>query len=274
MATIPTMKCLVATPMSTSGSPAVPDEVSLDGIKSKLRRLILKGLNEGEKFGYGSRSGFSYYIACQLRGSGWEDGAIIRVLIDEEYPVSEHIRAQTQHDPIEQAARIIRHMNEKGVERGDPLPPKTAKMDDFYSYLPEHLYLFIPTRTLWPASSINSILGAGASVRLDLLKPLHQMTWWPGKPMEIKDHLVFEDSWIPCEGKNSFNRYLPPPLIESDPKKARLWLDHLHKLFPDEPRTPRIELRGGLLTACSARRKKSIIASLSAVARTASGRTH
>ena len=93
--------------------------------------------------------------------------------------------------------------------------------------------------------------------------------------MEIKDHLVFEDSWIPCEGKNSFNRYLPPPLIESDPKKARLWLDHLHKLFPDDGRqhgADRIER--WFAHRVQRRRKKSIIASLSAVARTASGRTH
>ena len=60
--------------------------------------------------------------------------------------------AQTQRDPIEQAARAIHDMNRKGVARKDPPPPPTATSDDFYGYLPQHEYVFVPTRTLWPDS--------------------------------------------------------------------------------------------------------------------------
>jgi hypothetical protein len=220
------------------GSPPIPEEVSLDDIKGKLRRLIENGLKEGESYGDGSRSGFVYYVACELRRRGWQDGQIISVLINPDYPVSEHIRAQRQREPIEQASRVIRDMNRKGVERENPPPPQTATVDDFYAYLPQHEYMFVPTRTLWPAATVNSILNVNskvsASTFLDRTKPLHQMTWWPGKPMVIQDHLVFEDKWIPSEGKACFNRYLPPPEIKGDPKKAGPWLDHLHKLFPDD----------------------------------------
>lgn len=57
---------------------------------------------------------------------------------------------------------MIRDMNKKGVEKKEPPPPKTASKDDFYAYLPQHEYMFVPTRTLWPAATINSILGEGA----------------------------------------------------------------------------------------------------------------
>jgi hypothetical protein len=221
------------------GSPAVPTQVVLSELNGKLRRLIKNGLKDGESFGDGSRSGFVYYVACELRRSGWEDGEIICVLTNPDFPVSEHILEQTQRDPIEQAARVIKDMNEKGVERKDAPPPKTATPDDFYAFLPQHEYMFVPTRSLWPAATVNSILNipskVSASVFLDRTKPLHQMTWWPGKPMVIEDNLVFEDKWIPSEGKNCFNRYLPPPEIDGDPKKAGPWRDHLHKLFPDDP---------------------------------------
>jgi hypothetical protein len=35
-----------------------------------------------------------------------------------------------------------------------------ATIDDFYAYMPMHCYLFMPTRELWPASSIYSRFGA------------------------------------------------------------------------------------------------------------------
>ena len=33
-------------------------------------------------------------------------------------------------------------------------------LDDFYAYMPGHSYIFVPTRELWPASSVNSRLPA------------------------------------------------------------------------------------------------------------------
>ena len=31
-----------------------------------------------------------------------------------------------------------------------------VSLDDFYAYMPEHKYIFIPTRDLWPASSVDA----------------------------------------------------------------------------------------------------------------------
>jgi hypothetical protein len=40
----------------------------------------------------------------------------------------------------------------------NPAGPFTEEMplNDFRSYLPQHKYLYIPTRELWPASSIDA----------------------------------------------------------------------------------------------------------------------
>ena len=31
-------------------------------------------------------------------------------------------------------------------------------LDDFYAYLPKHEYFYVPTRELWPATSVSSVL--------------------------------------------------------------------------------------------------------------------
>ena len=54
-----------------------PTDRDLSELNDKLRRLIKNGLKDGESYGDGSRSGFVYYVACELRRSGWGDGEII-----------------------------------------------------------------------------------------------------------------------------------------------------------------------------------------------------
>ena len=40
--------------------------------------------------------------------------------------------------------------------------PGALQLDDFYAYMPDHSYIFVPTREMWPASSVNSRLPASA----------------------------------------------------------------------------------------------------------------
>jgi Primase C terminal 2 (PriCT-2) len=89
-------------------------------------------------------------------------------------------------------------------------PPTNAKFDDFYAYLPQHQYVYIPTRELWPAATIDSVLGRKASVRLDRSRPLHQMTGHPGMEMVIRDHVVLGGALLPTKDAHTFNLYLPP----------------------------------------------------------------
>jgi len=94
---------------------------------------------------------------------------------------------------------------------------KTAGMgvnlDDFHAFMPSHTYIFVPTREMWPASSVNSRVPAvkvlkkdGAPVKdengndkyikannwLDAHRAVEQMTWAPGLPLTIADRLISE----------------------------------------------------------------------------------
>ena len=77
-------------------------------------------------------------------------------------------------------------------------------LSDFYAYMPQHSYIFTPSREMWPGASINARIPQievgtdengepvkiTASAWLDQNKPVEQMTWCPGLPMLIEDRLV------------------------------------------------------------------------------------
>ena len=114
-------------------------------------------------------------------------------------------------------------------------------VQDFYAYMPKHLYLFIPTRELWPAASVNSRLPAvkddgetlKASVWIDKHRPVEQMTWAPGEPMLIKGKLVADGGWFDSK-HNCFNLYRPPTIQYGDPKQAGPWIEHVKKVYPEQ----------------------------------------
>src|SRR5205807_2993562 len=75
-----------------------------------------------------------------------------------------------------------------------------VSLEDFYAYMPMHNYIYTPTRTHWPGSSVNARISPvkltdangnpvldkdgkrvtiSASAWLDRNKPVEQMTWAP-----------------------------------------------------------------------------------------------
>ena len=107
---------------------------------------------------------------------------------------------------------------------------------DFFAYMPEHRYIFVPSRDLWPASSVNARCeppthadGApvtkpvkrtgkhGADVLVDVPmsatewldehQPIDQMTWAPGAPMVVRDTLVSNGGWFVLPGCAVFTFY-------------------------------------------------------------------
>jgi hypothetical protein len=36
--------------------------------------------------------------------------------------------------------------------------PAEVSLEDFYAHMPSHRYLFVPTRDLWPANSVNALI--------------------------------------------------------------------------------------------------------------------
>ena len=126
----------------------------------------------------------------------------------------------------------------------EPLEAESGvSLDDFYAYMPQHNYIFTPSREPWPASSVNAriapiIFGDDnemkASAWLDRNKPIEQMTWAPGLPMLIRNRLIAGGGWIERNGVSCFNLYRPPTLELGDAAQAGLWIDHAKKVFGDD----------------------------------------
>jgi len=118
--------------------------------------------------------------------------------------------------------------NQRGRKRA--LPPY-ARFDQFYSILPEGKYMFIPTRTLWDAAQINSLLGSNATRDLDKKRGCSQLVWAPGEPLTIEDRIILKGAWRDAPGNRCFNLYVPPDPIDGDPTKAFAWINLGRKLF-------------------------------------------
>jgi hypothetical protein len=128
--------------------------------------------------------------------------------------------------------------------------------NDFWAFMPQHSYIYVPTRDFWPASSVNAQVPpvaltdqAGnpikdkkgneilipASAWLDKNQHVEQMTWAPGEPEIIRDRLLLDGGWITKRGVSCFNLYLPPtPLLGGDAAKAGPWVDLIRFVYPDD----------------------------------------
>lgn len=145
---------------------------------------------------------------------------------------------------VEDLLRVVSHSGSSGVQ-----------LTDFYAFMPSHNYIFAPNGESWPATSVNSKIkpiplldGKGEPIADDKGKPkriaanqwldanrsVEQMTWAPGEPQVIADRLISDGGWMPRAGCSVFNLYRPPLPIEGDPTLAGLWLDHVHKVYPDD----------------------------------------
>jgi hypothetical protein len=128
-------------------------------------------------------------------------------------------------------------------------------LDDFRAYMPEHAYIYLPTRELWPASSVNAqippveIVDANgqpvldedgeprvvkANVWLDQNRPVVQMTWAPGEPALITGRVVDQGGWVDESGVTIFNLYRAPTIAGGIAAEAWPWIDHVYRVYPDE----------------------------------------
>lgn len=113
----------------------------------------------------------------------------------------------------------------------------TVKVSDFFAYMPTHQYIYVPTRELWPAASVNARVpmdGIKASAWIDRYRAVDQMTWAPGLPVIVEDRLVSGGGWIARKGARVFNLYMPPIPVTGDPEKATPWLTHIRRVYPGD----------------------------------------
>lgn len=126
---------------------------------------------------------------------------------------------------------------------GPEAPDAPVQREDFWAYMPQHAYIYGPTRELWPAASVNSRvapidIGAEKPIKasewLDQHRAVEQMTWAPGLPEVVEDRLVSGGGWIERNGCRTFNLYQPPAPITGNPSEAGPWLAHIERVFPGE----------------------------------------
>jgi hypothetical protein len=128
------------------------------------------------------------------------------------------------------------------LHRGRPRAQEALTVDDFRAYMPAHQYIFVPSRELWPASSVDArvppIPTSGkpmpASLWLDTHHAVEQMTWAPGEPAVIADRLVSNGGWIERKGCSCFNLYLPSAVVLGNADGADRWLEHVRRVFPTD----------------------------------------
>jgi hypothetical protein len=117
----------------------------------------------------------------------------------------------------------------------------TSNINDYFAYLPEHKYIFEPSREiLWPAASVNSSIAPievngeyiPASQWLDKYRAVQQMTWAPNEPSIIRDKFIDQGGWIQHKGGAIFNRYRPTQLALGNPLGAQRWIDLVNKVYP------------------------------------------
>lgn len=133
----------------------------------------------------------------------------------------------------------------KGKKKNKPKSTGNAKpdlsLDDFRAHMPDHRYIFIPTRDMWPSSSVDARVPWPKDSEDKAMRPSHwldsnaaveQMTWAPGLGIEIMDKLIDTGGWINQQGCTCFNLYRPPTIKHGNPKKAGKWIDHIKKVYP------------------------------------------
>lgn len=152
-----------------------------------------------------------------------------------------------QFDPEQLGLRApARVVASKSTEIATAPRDESIRPEDFWAYLPDHKYIYIPTGELWPATSIDSRLPPVAipmrekpmppSKWLDQNRAVLQMIWAPGEPQVVTDRLMADGGWLQHVGARSFNLYRPPQSMKAPPPgvDASPWTRHIEYVFPDE----------------------------------------
>jgi len=135
-----------------------------------------------------------------------------------------------------------------GVDVGATGTGDGVTAEDFFAYMPTHSYIFVPTREMWPAASVDArlpamVLGTNIkgrvrhvkpSVYLDACRHVEQMTWAPGLPLTVEGKLIAEGGWIERNGVTTFNLYRPPVERCGNSANADRWVDLVRRVYPED----------------------------------------
>jgi hypothetical protein len=184
-----------------------------------------------------SRSAKAFREGARLRQEGKSFEEFCRALREHADP---EIRAWTRDKGETSRMRELHRIWEKAAAGG---AGEGVSLDDFWAYMPMHIYIFAPTGEMWPSASVNSRIPPvqsqdgkqlSATAWLDRNNPVEQMTWAPGLPMIIQDRLIAQGGWIERAGVRCFNLYRPAAIQPGDAARASPWIEHVRRIYPDE----------------------------------------
>jgi hypothetical protein len=148
-----------------------------------------------------------------------------------------------------------REQRRSKYREGNGVSTTGVSLGDFFAYMVQHSYIFAPTGDMWPAASVNArvqpvplVDAAGkpvldddgnqktmsANAWLDRNKPVEQMTWAPGEPSIVSGRMISHGGWVARKNHTVFNLYRPPTIKPGNAAEADRWLDHIHKVYPDD----------------------------------------
>jgi hypothetical protein len=146
--------------------------------------------------------------------------------------------------PLDNEPLLHRRTNATPEAKPRPDLADGVGLDDFYAYMPRHAYIYIPTREMWPATSVNARIlpipmldsegkqkTITAATWLDQNRSVEQMTWAPGESELINDRHIADGGWIARKGVACFNLYRPPTIVRGNANLAGPWFEHVHTVY-------------------------------------------
>jgi hypothetical protein len=194
---------------------------------------ICKLLQEAEQHHWDEATRYLWKFAKQVGGGAYDINAALDAVLE-----AAKLNPTAPPDYIEKVRRSF--LSGVAQPEGPYIEDQGVLLDDFCAYMPQHSYIYIPTREFWPITSVNARIpcvddkGIKASAWLDQNRPVEQMVWAPGREMFVHNALRAEGGWIKKDGATCFNRYLPPIIEPGDASKAGPWIEHVRKLFGDD----------------------------------------
>jgi hypothetical protein len=56
----------------------------------------------------------------------------------------------------EEGADMLREVLDRGTRQREITADEAVTLDDFYAYMPQHSYIYTPSREPWPGTSVNA----------------------------------------------------------------------------------------------------------------------
>jgi hypothetical protein len=177
-------------------------------------------------------------LAAKLIASGMSGAAAVNLLraTMEAYTGKRDARWRARYNDIPRCVGTA-----EGKVQSSPVT-SAVTLEDFFSLMTMHSYIFVPSGEMWPTGSVNArvppvLVGdkyIPASAYLDRARAVEQMSWQPGAPQLIEDRLIVEGGWIERKGARVFNLYRPPIIKPGNPKNATRWIEHANRIYPGE----------------------------------------